>query len=99
MTRARDIADSGIVINVLDGITTTATELNYLDGVTSNIQTQLASVDVDRFSANTISTNTTIDADTYYKTGKSLIINNGITFTIPVNSLLEIEVYTTGKAL
>ena len=58
MTRARDIADSGQVINsldnlaatltgvelnLLDGATITTTELNYLDGVTSDIQTQIGS--------------------------------------------------------
>ena len=86
MTRSRDMADAGAIIN-------------YLDTVSSDVQTQLASVDVDRFSANTISTNTTIDADTHYKAGKSLVINNGITLTIPVTSLLELQLYTTGKAL
>ena len=28
-------------LNILDGVTATAAELNYVDGVTSNIQTQL----------------------------------------------------------
>ena len=56
MTRARDIADSGQVINsldnlaatltgvelnLLDGATITTTELNHLDGVTSAVQTQI----------------------------------------------------------
>jgi len=41
MSKARDIADSAATINVLDGVTATATELNYVDGVTSAIQTQL----------------------------------------------------------
>ena len=86
MTRSRDIADSGKVIN-------------YLDTVSSDVQTQIASVDVDRYSSNTISTNTTIESNTHYKSGKSLVINNGITFTVPVNSLLDILLYTTGKAL
>ena len=57
MTRARDIADSGQVINsldnlaatltgvelnLLDGATITTTELNHLDGVTSAVQTQFS---------------------------------------------------------
>ena len=56
MSRARDLADAGGVINVLDGLTATSTELNKLDGatpstaeinfltgVTESIQTQLDS--------------------------------------------------------
>ena len=86
MTRSRDMADAGAIIN-------------YLDDVSSDVQTQIASVDVDRYSSNTISTNTTIESNTHYKSGKSLVINNGITFTVPVNSLLDILLYTTGKAL
>ena len=99
MTRARDIADSGIVINVLDGITTTATELNYLDGVTSNIQTQFGSVAADRFDSDTIASNTTLDVTSHYLEGKNTIINNGVTLTIPVDSLLEIRTYIAGKTL
>jgi len=54
MSRARDLADAGGLINVLDGLTATSTELNKLDGatastaeinfltgVTESIQTQL----------------------------------------------------------
>lgn len=41
MSNARDLADSAQVINILDGITTSTAELNYTDGVTSAIQTQL----------------------------------------------------------
>ena len=52
-----------------------------------------------RYKSKTISTNTTLDADTHYLTGKTMIINNGITFTVPVDSLLEVEAYTAGKAL
>lgn len=43
MSNARDLADSAQVINILDGITTSTAELNYTDGVTSAIQTQLDS--------------------------------------------------------
>lgn len=43
MSAARDLADGAQVINILDGITATTTELNHTDGVTSGIQTQLDS--------------------------------------------------------
>jgi len=36
-----EITSTATELNVLDGITATTTELNYTDGVTSNIQTQL----------------------------------------------------------
>ena len=94
------ITSTAAELNILDGVTATATELNYVDGVTSAIQTQLTALESGGgYSSSTISTNTTIDADTHYTTGKALIINNGITFTVPVDSLLEVAVYTTGKAL
>jgi len=35
------ITSTAAELNILDGVTATATELNYSDGVTSNIQTQL----------------------------------------------------------
>lgn len=38
-----DLTSTASELNVLDGITATVTELNYTDGVTSNIQTQLDS--------------------------------------------------------
>ena len=59
----------------------------------------LIATGTDRYQSKTISTNTTIDADTHYLSGKTMIINNGITLIIPVDSLLEIQQYTSGKAL
>ena len=44
MSKSRDIADSAATINALDGVTTTPTELNYVSGVTSAIQTQIDSI-------------------------------------------------------
>jgi len=47
MTRARDLADyisTGVTdteLDILDGLTATTAELNYVDGVTSAIQTQI----------------------------------------------------------
>lgn len=43
---ARQLSDLGVTstaaeLNLLDGVTATTAELNYVDGVTSNIQTQL----------------------------------------------------------
>ena len=45
MSKSRDIADSAATINVLDGVTTTAAELNYVGGVTSALQTQIDTLD------------------------------------------------------
>ena len=47
MTKARILADyvaGGVTaaeFDVLDGLTSTTAELNYVDGVTSNVQTQM----------------------------------------------------------
>lgn len=40
-TDITDITSTAAELNILDGATLTTTELNYVDGVTSNIQTQL----------------------------------------------------------
>ena len=84
MTRSRDIADSGQIIN-------------YLDDVSSSVQTQLGGVG-ERYSAATKATSLTLDADTHYLSGP-IIINNGVTMTIPADTLVELKLYTTGKAL
>ena len=85
MSRARDMADAGKVIN-------------YLDDVTSSVQTQFGNVDADRYSSATKTANLTLDADTHYLSGP-IIINNGVTMTIPADTLVELKLYTTGKAL
>ncbi len=106
MSRARDMADAGKVIN-------------YLDDASSKIQTQIEAASTaaiaasaaasnaavaaesggNRFTTKAISTNTTLEADTQYLVGKSLTIMPGVILTIPVNSLLEFRLYSTGKAL
>jgi hypothetical protein len=55
--------------------------------------------DVNRYTSKTVSTSITLDADTHYLVGKATTINNGIVLAIPVDSLLEIELYTAGKTL
>ena len=49
------------------GITATAAELNYVDGVTSNVQTQLNNINNNKFdkTGGIISGDTTINADLY----------------------------------
>jgi hypothetical protein len=107
MSRARDMADAGKVIN-------------YLDDASSKIQTQIEAASAaavaastaasnaavaaessggNRFSTKAISENTTLDADTIYLVGKSLTIMAGVILTIPVSSLLEFRLYSAGKAL
>lgn len=41
LAEVTDVTASAVEVNILDGATLTTTELNYVDGVTSNIQTQL----------------------------------------------------------
>ena len=48
MSKARDIADSAATINVLDGVSTTPTELNVLSGIPAGLtSTELGYVDGD----------------------------------------------------
>lgn len=85
MTRSRDMADAGKIIN-------------YLDEVSSSVQTQIGDIDPPRYGANTQDENITLTANTHYLSGE-IIINNGVTMILPVDSLIEIQNYAYGKAL
>ena len=53
-----------------------------------------------RYDSDTLTTNTTLDSTTHYIEGKNTIINNGITLTIPADTLLEVHnAYIAGKTL
>ena len=81
------------------GFETDTGKLKVGDGSTAWTSLAYYTEELNRFDSDTISTNTTLDADTHYLGGKGTIINNGITLIIPVDSLLEDSVYTSGKAL
>ena len=53
----------------------------------------------DRYNSKIISSDTTLDADTHYFTGSGTTINEGVTLTIPPDTLIEVKLYTAGKAL
>jgi len=42
------VTSTAVELNILDGVTSTAAELNYVDGVTSNVQTQLTTLSTDK---------------------------------------------------
>jgi len=90
MTRARDIADSGQVINsldnlattltgvelnLLDGATITTTELNHLDGVTSAIQTQISSKADDTATTNSLALKAPLASPTFTGTAVAPTVN------------------------
>lgn len=56
-------------------------------------------IDTQRYETATVTTNTTLDADTHYFTGSGSSINDGVLLTIPANSLLEVKYYSAGKSL
>ena len=56
-------------------------------------------IDTQRYENTTVTTNTTLDADTHYFTGSGSSINDGVLLTIPANSLLEVKYYSAGKSL
>ena len=87
-----DLALGEVGINTYDG----KMFIKKNDGSDSIIE---VGADVNRYTSKTVSTSIVLDADTHYLVGKGTIINNGITLTIPVDSLLEVEAYTAGKAL
>lgn len=52
------------------------------------------------YTSKTISSDTTLDATTAYRAGKNTTINNGVTLTVPLDSLLEVyNLYVAEKAL
>lgn len=53
----------------------------------------------DRYSSSTISSDTTLDADTHYFAGSGTTIDEGVTLTIPPDTFVEMKLYTAGKAL
>jgi len=76
MTKARDLASASIVPAAVS-----VTELGYIDGVTSAIQTQINALDALAFNAQTGTTYTLVAADKY----KLVTSSNGaaVTITIP----------------
>ena len=50
-----------------------------------------------QYQSKTISSNTTLDANTEYVTGSGLRILNGVTLRIPVNTKLEVKAFGSGK--
>ena len=106
MSRARDMADAGKVINYLDDASSkiqTQIEAASAVAVAASTAASAAAVVAEsggkRYDTKAISTNTTLEADTQYLVGKSLTIMAGVILTIPVSSLLEFRLYSTGKAL
>lgn len=87
-----DLALGEVAINTYDG----KMFIKKNDGSDSIVE---IGADVMRYSSKTVSTNTTLDADTHYLVGKGTVINNGITLIIPADSLLETQLYTQGKTL
>mgnify|MGYP004006650489 FL=1 len=75
---------------------TGATEFLREDGDdTSSWQT----IEGGGYTSKTISVNTTLDANTEYETGSSTSVNDGVTLSIPVSSILVSKHYATGKPL
>jgi len=82
MTIIRDFA------NVSGGLTSTATELNYTDGVTSNIQTQLDTL----ATVPPVGTQTDSYTLTTADTGKYVQVGTGGSITIPDATFSEGDV-------
>lgn len=84
------------------GVTATAQELNYVDGVTSNIQTQLDSKAFSNHNhaANAITGGNlagTVRAGTSYQTPSSIILRNSGLFSTDTNPTINGEICWTYK--
>ena len=71
------VTSSAVELNKLDGVTVGSTELNYLTGVTSSIQTQLSSK-APKLTPQVITANTNAVAGNFY-----YLDSAGITLTLP----------------
>jgi len=58
-----------------------------------------ASVTEVSYNSKTITANKTVTADAEVITGKNLVINNGITLTIPSTTQLEVKDFSSGEVL
>ena len=56
-----NVTSTAAELNILDGVTATAAELNYVDGVTSNVQTQLDAKTADGDNVNNLVGNTSAE--------------------------------------
>lgn len=84
MTKARDLATAGSAFAAVD-----ATELGYLDGVTSAIQTQLnAKISSAVLTATAVSTNITLASGTAYMVDTTA----ARTLTLPASPALGAEI-------
>lgn len=66
---------------------------------TDGTNTSWAEVNQDRYDSPVVATDTTLSSDSHYYSGNDTTVNNGVTLTVPSDSLLEIQYYETGKAL
>ena len=80
---------------VLAGAGTLLTTNNLSD--LANRQT--AQSNLGRYHSKTVSTNQTLAANAEVITGTNLVINNGVTLTIPNTSRLEVRFYASGEVL
>ena len=82
------ITSTAAELNKLDGVTATTTELNYTDGVTSNIQTQIDTLSTIPAVGTQTGSYTLTTADT----GKYVQVGSGGSITIPNNTFSEGDV-------
>lgn len=58
-----------------------------------------AEVQSNRYTSKTIGVNTTLSANTEFFAGNETVIADGVTLTVPADSILEVKLFGTGKAL
>jgi len=74
--------------------------LSATGAVTYNSATGVISAELTSgYSSKTVSTNTTLAADTEYETGRNLRINHGVNLAIPASTKLIVRKYAAGSSL
>lgn len=74
--------------------------LSATGAVSYNAATGVISAEITSgYASKTISTNTILNADTEYETGRNLRVNHGVKLTVPKTTLLIVRKYAAGSSL
>ena len=65
----------------------------------SKVAGKIIPTEIIRYESKTISNDTTLDNFTHYYAGINTVINNGVTLTIPADTLLEVRAFAASKPL
>lgn len=88
------------IIKIIAYTADTATTLDLTVDGNLTVTGTVTGVNSDFYNSDAVTTDRTLDSTTHYRAGKNATINNGVTLTVPSDTLLEIYYeYVAAKAL